>query len=63
MSKALLDSSEDLEEAAIVRHESIIAYSSCSTNYEPLEPITKDPIRVVAESAIVALALIEYWKS
>lgn len=51
----------DQEENEIVRHESLSAYSSISDDSEFLKQFVHDESRIVRESAIVALDLIQYW--
>lgn len=52
---------EDQTESSIVRHEAISAYSSALTDISFLKNYLDDESRVVKESAIVAIDMIEYW--
>jgi len=51
----------DKTESSIVRHEAISAYSSALTDISFLKNYLEDDSRVVKESAIVAIDMIEYW--
>ena len=53
---------EDQEENEIVRHEAISAFQSVSDEKEFLAKFIEDKSRLVRESAIVALEVLEYWK-
>ena len=51
----------DENENEIVRHEAISAYSSITNDIIKMEVLTNDSSRLVRESAIVAIDMINYW--
>ncbi|EGR32956.1 hypothetical protein IMG5_065850 [Ichthyophthirius multifiliis] len=59
----LKETSADQEENEIVRHEALSAYSSIADDKEFLKLFVNDPSRIVRESAVVAVGLIDYWNN
>jgi len=55
----ILETMDDLSENEIVRHEALSAYSAISLDKRPIEKYLNDSSRVVKESAIVCLDMID----
>ena len=58
----LIKAVEDEKEAAVVRHEWVIALGDITDKTEVMEKYSKDPEPVVRESCLVAQDMVNFWK-